>query len=665
MARHPMFSRVAVVLAICVGQVTSSFALFLDDNRLFRFTGTFYTQERIRVQSSDGPLTVTGGGTEPAVGVGQLVQLRNFAYPVLEGDLAGALGWNAFLKDLSFRFTGRFVYDGIYDVGPGQFRRGLRAYEGAAQFSLRRDDGTGTLPGPAPLYQGTKPVEALDGTTRPCGSTPPFFSPICLQGNAATRAARIRNQEIFDSRDQFARQAEAWEIYMNVAKGPLFLRIGRQNLSWGEADGQRLLDEINPLNRFFGLPFDEDLDEERIPLWMIRGNVQLVEMFGPLSTFGLEAFWVPGMIDTTQSPFNISGNHPYAPPSGCDPQLIANAAGRANTGGTANPGCRNATGGLLPDGTIKTILYERLPPKNINNSRFGARVVGVLFREYTFSLAGYQTYQDAPVPRVHYLDILDVPSQGSPSNTPPLPTSVVAELVHHKETIIGGTLSFFQPHILPGVVRSEVGYFLNEATTINIANRGFVPNTQEFAMGATPVGTGTNGSALTYVPKADYLRWVLGYDIFQLNVPWLSQTNNIVSINQWFAEINLSGNARERGLLRDHVPPSLNNGDSDPRNADYSLGLAQPNGDVTPVPKFNSLGNNTVQAFMMHGLLVPQITFVWSPQGWFSLLPNVTYRLTDSLLVKIGYSGIYGKFYSGGIFRDRDQVGVRVTYQIS
>ncbi|MGH7820148.1 MAG: hypothetical protein ACREQ9_10265, partial [Candidatus Binatia bacterium] len=64
-------------------------------------------------------------------------------------------------------------------------------------------------------------------------------------------------------------------------------------------------------------------------------------------------------------------------------------------------------------------------------------------------------------------------------------------------------------------------------------------------------------------------------------------------------------------------------------------------------------------------LLVPQLTFVGDIKGWGAALPNVTYRISDSLLVKVGYSAIFGSFFSGGIFRDRDQVGVRITYQIS
>ena len=99
-----------------------------------------------------------------------------------------------------------------------------------------------------------------------------------------------------------------------------------------------------------------------------------------------------------------------------------------------------------------------------------------------------------------------------------IPTTVVVEPQHPKETIVGGTLSFFQRRLLPGVVRMEGGYFIGENTCTRIACEGW-PGI---------------GLVDTVIPKVDYVRWMIGYDVFDLNVPWLSQTNNIIIISQWF-----------------------------------------------------------------------------------------------------------------------------------
>jgi hypothetical protein len=634
--------------------------MFLDEARLFKLTGTFYTQERMAVEDTELPHHIRGGGVDPGaqVRVGQLIQMRNSANPILEGNLAKLLNL-PWVDELSFRFAGRFVWDGIYDYGTNTFGDQHRRYRESGRF-ISENLPTGNRLGgisPAPIYQGTKRVEVND-STGPCGdpATPPFFSATCDIANADQRNARDEDMDFFDIRKDLASELDAREIYLNFQKGPLFVRLGRQNVSWGEADGRRLLDVINPQNLFFGLPFDEDLDEQRIPLWMLRANYQVIDLLGPLSSVGLEGFWVPGWIDTTQGPFNISGNHPYGPPSGCDPQLLADSEAVKNTsnqaGGPPTPGCFiPETDSPAPRGLIRTSIYERLPPKKLSNSRFGARVVGVFLDTYTFSFGGYQTYADIPQPKVHYLDILGPPVTG---DTAPLPTTIVAEVTHGKETIIGGTLSFFQPNYLPGVVRSEVGYFINEPAFVNVANQGIVPTVPDAGNGVTPFLD-------TFVPRADYVRWVVGYDMFQLNVPWLSATNNIISINQWFAELNLSGEGRYRGILREHDPSQALDQEID----EFGFGIPQHDGRQTTIPKFNSLGNNVLLAFLAHGLLTPQLVFVWSPQGWFSVLPSVIYRLRDDLLLKVGYSGIYGSFTSGGFYRDRDQVGLRLSYLIN
>jgi hypothetical protein len=266
-----------------------------------------------------------------------------------------------------------------------------------------------------------------------------------------------------------------------------------------------------------------------------------------------------------------------------------------------------------------------------------------------------------PQPRVHYTDLLVSNPLLAPDDplqqTPPLPTAVIAELTHGTVTVVGGTLSFFQPRLVPGVVRSEVGYFMGEPALVPIANFGHIPLLPDFL----PVAK-QRVMIDTFVPTADYLRWVIGYDMFQVNIPWISRTNNIIIVSQWFNSLRLTGDARYRNMVREA------SGTGAPLNPDlgtFDFGVANPDGSRINSPKYQSLGNVTFQAFMMHGLLVPQITFVGDIEGWGAVLPNVTYRVTDNILVKVGYSAIFGSFFGGGIFRDRDQVGMRITYQLS
>jgi len=645
---------VAVASAALGALAPSAFAVYLDEGKFFRLTATLYTQTRFRLEDSRGPLgpqtqtTFFSGGTPLNTQMGNLVQWRNYANPIFEGNLTKPLGVARWLDDLSFRFAGRFVYDGIYDFGPDEFREALRAYNVSAKTPAK--DGSVGLGGnqPVPIFVGTKPVEREGDPNK-----------------GSVRAARLRDQDLFDPRSTFAEQTEPWEIYVNVQKGPGFVRIGRQNLSWGETDGIRLLDVINPIDNFFGLTFDEDLDEKRIPLWMIRTNLQVIDTWGPLSSVGIENFLVPGAIDTTQGPVLYQGFlHPYAPPTGCDAQLIADNNVAEPVVGDSNipPGCRNALPPSSPfRGLVKTSLYERLPNKIMKHSRFGVRLVGVVLNDYTVSLAAYRTWADNPAPRVHYNDSVALPA---PVNLT-VPMSPVVELTHGRETIVGGTLSFYQHHLLPGVVRTEFGYFFSEPGQVQLANQG----------------DGPSGITDTFVPQADFIRWMIGYDIFELNVPWISRSNNIIVITQWFNSVRLSSNKpyeelvrRANSALLRNIPPVLPDRSPPPQVPDdfgkFQL-VANPGrpGSHPILPavfdRYNATWSVAVQAFMMHGNLIPQIVGVAFTEGDFGFLPNVVYRINDSVQVKVGYAGIYGKFSQLGLFRDRDQIGVRFSYLLN
>src|SRR5207245_11599887 len=71
---------------------------------------------------------------------------------------------------------------------------------------------------------------------------------------------------------RIARQRHRFFLgYVDFEKGPVFLRVGRQVLAWGETDVFRLLDNINPLDEHFG-GFFIALDERRLPLDMARAS---------------------------------------------------------------------------------------------------------------------------------------------------------------------------------------------------------------------------------------------------------------------------------------------------------------------------------------------------------------------------------------------------------
>jgi len=256
--------------------------------------------------------------------------------------------------------------------------------------------------------------------------------------------------------DSFSHQYELWECYVDVSRGPLFLRLGKQNLAWGETDVFRLLDQINPLDNTFGGPF-EDLDDRRIPLWMLRGSYNL-GVLGPIDSLTLEGFWVPGNWDVRVSPLAPYGTAYSAP---------------------LPP---------LPAPFQQRITY---PGKSMSNSRWGVRLMAMLWG-MNLSVAHYKTFMDLPNP-------VFVIEPG-----PPLIGSPYQELRFDDIQITGGSLNFWES-MTDTVIRAEVAWFWNEAVFIPEINIPLQP--LPISIPGVP-GIPQNGQ----IPDKDFLRWMIGLD---------------------------------------------------------------------------------------------------------------------------------------------------------
>ena len=78
--------------------------------------------------------------------------------------------------------------------------------------------------------------------------------------------------------------AELRELYIDGHIGRAFVRVGKQQIVWGQADGLRVLDVVNPLSfREFVWPEPQD---RRIPLWSVKTEL-------PLGPATLQLVWLP------------------------------------------------------------------------------------------------------------------------------------------------------------------------------------------------------------------------------------------------------------------------------------------------------------------------------------------------------------------------------------
>src|SRR5688500_10024567 len=89
--------------------------------------------------------------------------------------------------------------------------------------------------------------------------------------------SNFTNGDLQDRWDPLVREA-----YVDVNFHPLFIRAGRQLVTWGRSDGVVVLDVVNPNN--FRNPLTFEQERFRIPLWMLNFNYDLG---------GVD--WLPGM----------------------------------------------------------------------------------------------------------------------------------------------------------------------------------------------------------------------------------------------------------------------------------------------------------------------------------------------------------------------------------
>jgi len=79
-------------------------------------------------------------------------------------------------------------------------------------------------------------------------------------------------------------EVELREAFFDTEIGAAYLRVGKQQVVWGQADGLKVLDILNPQSfREFIL---DDFEDSRIPLWMLNAEV-------PLGDTMLQLLWIP------------------------------------------------------------------------------------------------------------------------------------------------------------------------------------------------------------------------------------------------------------------------------------------------------------------------------------------------------------------------------------
>ena len=444
-------------------------------------------------------------------------------------------------------------------------------------------------------------------------------------GSDGFKAVRDNDKENIDN---FKQAYDLWEAYIDLYRGPWFLRIGRQILAWGETDIFRLLDGINPLDNTFGGPF-EDLDDRRIPLWMLRGSYNLGTL-GPFSSLTIEGFWVPGSLDTKVAPWAPFGT-PYMAP---DPEV-----------------------------EVYDRLFINTPEKKMSNSRWGGRLQWIMGPDISCSIAHYQTFLDGPTT---YFALTE------PVEGPLLDFSLLRINGDFPSLqVTGGSVNFWES-VTNIVFRGEIAQFWDEPL-FELSQNGRVLSTDYIplspsALDALAVFAGQDvrsfgifGGPLNpetgNIAKRDVLRWMIGFDK-QIWMRKLNKTSMFFTSFQYFGQWiqNHQSDTIAPIAIPDYFVPNTVNSIT-----------GEPVPDYTHFPHINEtehIFTGLITTNYLKGSLTPQMAAAYDLRGVWLLIPSINY-IREPFRFGIQYAGIVGNYVSFGAFRDRDQIAFTFAYMLN
>ncbi|MBL4744388.1 MAG: DUF1302 family protein [Cycloclasticus sp.] len=261
--------------------------------------------------------------------------------------------------------------------------------------------------------------------------------------------------------------AEIWELFVDVKKGKLWARLGRQNIVWGESDGVRLLDVINPMDNAWH-PFEgggELFDHRRIPLWMARVTYQL-----PIKDMSIDAFYNPGdFVPTVQADIGSPWNVNPLPRNGVgDP-----ADGFLVAGSPFGPTLAPGTTFIIADDT-----NDRR-----GDDQWGVRLLGSL-GSFNYTL-NYMSLidQDGVTSATGSVPVF-TPTPPTPAG-PPVAVFPVLEVTHDRLDIAGASFNWYSDS-LATVFRGEMTYAIDKPfakSASNLVFSGPVPTNPQDALG--------------------------------------------------------------------------------------------------------------------------------------------------------------------------------------
>ncbi|HXG52569.1 MAG TPA: DUF1302 family protein [candidate division Zixibacteria bacterium] len=427
-----------------------------------------------------------------------------------------------------------------------------------------------------------------------------------------------------------------WEAVLDVSPTDrLQIRIGRQFISWGETDGLRLLDVINPQDLTFSPPAAPNLfnlDETRIPSWGLRALYTIQ----PVTNTIFEFFALPGMFDEARQRVDeVVGSNDTADLAvrygrwSAHPETRMVLAGRNAFGNLfANPLNPLACVGA---GCLVIPLTTRGLPDAGDSWKIGARIthsVGKL----NFGLGYIWGYNPQSTDMVFKLQGVQCSAAVvGPCLAGVAPSVARLRLINDRTHILAGHFNYTVDEVLTlpvnTAIRGEIAFYPNQ-----LYNISKFPG--PFGLRAGPHPRHPDGTV-----EKNTLRYALGFDRSVL-IPFLQD-------DPWRA-FRMSFQIFQRIIL------------------DHEDGI-RPFSAATRIRKVSTNLTFRVSTGYFGDTVLPDVFVGYDPAGYWNANPAVTYappwneKIALSLIG--AFYGGHNKFNSLGFFSEKDSVFLKMRYQ--
>jgi hypothetical protein len=458
-------------------------------------------------------------------------------------------------------------------------------------------------------------------------------------------------QSIYNDFDDVVR-----EVYATYTTSRFQIRAGRQQIGWGEADGLRVMDVINPLDLRRGPFYDtQGYSQVRIPKWLLKTELY-PDAIGPVSDIALQLIWNPGdfreqlqlqlpeYVDAQILGWNtaLGENSPYY---GQDSVSIPNNAG--------------AWGVPTPNYHVAPFQFNfKKRSSCLSNSEYGARLAfnasGTSLTLNYWNGFAHEALFDFQKLDYHPKGI-SLPVAADPQTGAPIfvPVAIYAD--------------FWYPRVqYAGLTGNREIQWLPKLLGINtnpvLRFEGLYSFNQKIQSTETPTVAhpflGTAPTDIFEIYESDQIRGMIGFD-WPIRISFINPKKNIFISGQYFHihTLEMPG-GKDSGLFPVTSPPSTF------RESDITL-------DGSPYKNL-TLGRNQSYCTLllmtdyMNDRISPSVLYVQDLNtGSHWVKSELGFKIGDHWRPSVRYLYVDGGYQNSAfsVYRDRDEIALQIEYQ--